>query len=61
MHKVSQYKETIKITDLIHHKKYKIINCKEVQTKFGRSIILTLKDLDSADSVEEFSAFLPKR
>ena len=66
MNKVAIYKETKKISDLVHNSKYKIIKGKEIDTKFGRSIILTLRELDnpSTDSSEDendFKLFLPKR
>ena len=65
MNKVSVFKETKKITELISEKKYKIMHAKEIDTKFGRSIVINLRELEnpSTDSEDDddFKLFLPKR
>lgn len=53
-----QYNKTLKLEELDEKEQYSIQSARIVNTKYGKSVVLTLCEPNSEDS---FDVFLPKR
>ena len=62
MNQVTYVKEqTVKVTDLLPNRRYTIISATSMETRYGPSVLLKIRDERKKMEEDVMSMFLPKR